>query len=102
MLIRGVFDGRYKFARYFRATEHHKPRDWETLIAHNDLELYDTAADPDELVNLAHEPDEHKAKILELNAKVNALIDAEVGPDDGSIYPGPTSAYGSVSATTGG
>ena len=30
-LIRGVFDGRYKFGRYFRVTEHHEPRDWDTL-----------------------------------------------------------------------
>ena len=46
-LIRGVFDGRYKLGRYFRAAEHHVPRDWDALVAHNDLELYDTAADPD-------------------------------------------------------
>jgi arylsulfatase len=96
VLIRGVFDGRYKFARYFRVTEHHTPRDWDTLIAHNDLELYDTIADPDEIVNLANEPDRHKARILDLNAKVNALIDAEVGPDDGSIYPGATALYNRI------
>jgi arylsulfatase A-like enzyme len=92
-IIRGVFDGRYKFGRYFRLNEHHVPRDWETLVAHNDLELYDTQADPDEIVNLAFHPEEHKARILELNAKVNALIDAEIGADDGSMYPGPTAPY---------
>ncbi len=92
-LIRGVFDGRYKFGRYFRVSEHHEPRDFETLVAHNDLELYDTASDKDELVNLAFRPDEHKDKILELNSKVNTLLDSEVGADDGAIYPGPTSAY---------
>ncbi len=92
-LIRGVFDGRYKFGRYFRITEHHEPRDWETLLAHNDLELYDTQQDPDEIVNLAFHPEGHKAQILELNAKVNALIDAEVGSDDGSMYPGRASQY---------
>ena len=42
-LIRGVFDGRYKLGRYFRATEHHVPRGIrDALVAHNDLELYDT------------------------------------------------------------
>jgi arylsulfatase len=92
-LIRGVFDGRYKFGRYFRLTEHHEPRDWETLLAHNDIELYDTQADPDEIVNLAFRPEEQKARILELNAKVNALIDTEVGVDDGAMYPGPTASY---------
>ena len=95
-LIRGVFDGRYKFGRYFRVTEHHEPRDWDTLVAHNDLELYDTADDPDEIVNLAATPDAHKARILELNAKVNALIDAEVGADDGAMYPGPSAAYNTL------
>jgi arylsulfatase A-like enzyme len=92
-LIRGVFDGRYKFGRYFRLTEHHEPRDWEMLLAHNDLELYDTQADPDEIVNLAFRPAEQKARILELNAKVNALIDSEIGVDDGAMYPGPTAPY---------
>jgi arylsulfatase len=92
-LIRGVFDGRYKFGRYFKITEHHEPRDWDTLVAHNDLELYDTSADPDEIVNLAFHPDAQRARILELNAKVNALIDAEIGVDDGAMYPGPTALY---------
>jgi arylsulfatase len=95
-LIRGVFDGRYKLGRYFRATEHHVPRDWDTLVAHNDLELYDTAEDPDEIVNLAARPDEQKARILELNTKVNALIETEVGADDGAMYPGPTELYNTV------
>jgi len=92
-LIRGVFDGRYKFGRYFRLHEHHEPRDWETLLAHNDLELYDTHDDPDEIVNLAFKPDTHKEKILQLNAKVNALIDSEIGIDDGSIYRGAPHSY---------
>jgi hypothetical protein len=26
-------------------------------------------------------------------AKVNALIDAEIGADDGAMYPGPTPPY---------
>ena len=92
-LIRGVFDGRFKFGRYFKLHEHHEPRDWETLVAHNDLELYDTHADPDEIVNLAFHPDAHKEKILELNSKVNALIDAEIGIDDGSIYHGAPHSF---------
>ena len=95
-LIRGVFDGRYKFGRYFKITEHHEPRDWETLVARNDLELYDTQADPDEIVNLAFRPDAEKARILALNAKVNALIDEEIGVDDGSMYPGPTALYSTL------
>ncbi len=95
-IIRGVFDGRYKFGRYFKISEHHEPRDWETLVAHNDLELYDTQADPDEILNLAFKPDGEKSRILELNAKVNALIDSEIGVDDGSMYPGPTERYHTI------
>jgi arylsulfatase A-like enzyme len=92
-LIRGVFDGRYKFGRYFRLNEHHEPRDWNTLLAHNDLELYDTREDPQEIVNLAFHPETYQARILELNAKVNALVDAEIGVDDGSMYPGGASQH---------
>ena len=99
MLIRGVFDGRYKFGRYFRVSEHNEPRDWESLLAHNDLELYDTKNDPDEIVNLAAKPEDHKDLILSLNAKTNTIIDNEIGKDDGSIYPGPTARYNTL--TTG-
>jgi len=41
-------------------------------LAHNELELYDTGADPDELVNLAAMPETHKDLILALNAKINS------------------------------
>src|SRR3546814_6936406 len=45
-LFRGVHDGRYKFARYFAPAQHHIPRDWDTLLRYNQLELYDTQVDP--------------------------------------------------------
>jgi arylsulfatase A-like enzyme len=96
ILIRGVFDGRHKFARYFKVTEHNEPKDWASLLAHNDLELYDVKADPDEITNLAHKPEDHKDLILALNEKTNALVEKEVGKDDGSIYPGPTEWYNTV------
>jgi len=86
--FRGVHDGRYKFARYFAPSDHHRPEDWNTLATRNDLELYDTREDPDELVNLAQDPD-RRDLVLELNARVNALIDREVGADDGSEHPAP-------------
>lgn len=91
--LRGVFDGRYKFARYFAIRQHHIPADWDTLVAHNDLELYDTHSDPDELTNLAARPQEHRELILSLNAKVNRLLATEVGADDGSIFPGGAARY---------
>lgn len=52
-LHRGVHDGRWKFARYFAPAHHHTPQTWDELARLNDLELYDTHADPGELENLA-------------------------------------------------
>lgn len=92
-LFRGVHDGRYKFARYFAPSQHHIPKDWDTLLKHNQLELYDTQTDPDEIINLAAQPEQHKELILALNAKVNALIMDEIGFDDGREFPGPGFLY---------
>jgi arylsulfatase len=83
---RGINDGRYKFARYFKPAEHHQPNDWATLCAHNELELYDTAADPHEVSNLANHAEDHRALILDLNERLNQLIATEIGIDDGSYY----------------
>lgn len=92
-LFRGVHTGRYKFARYFAPAEHHIPEDWETLLAHNELELYDLEHDPDELVNLAARPQAHRDLILDLNARTNELIRTEVGADEGAEHQGPTFLY---------
>src|SRR3546814_8359107 len=89
-LFRGVHDGRYKFARYFTPAQHHIPRDWDTLLRYNQLELYDTQVDPDEIINLAADPQTHKDLILALNDKVNTLIMEEIGFDDGREHPGRT------------
>ncbi len=87
-----MHDGRWKFARYFAPAHHRQPQNWAELSANNDLELYDTHADPDEIVNLAARP-EQRRNMSRLNAMVNALIAREVGTDDGSEYPGPTEIY---------
>lgn len=92
-LHRGVFDGRYKFARYFAPGQHHIPQSWEALTGQNDLELYDVAADPNEIVNLAAKPDAHREVLEKLNAMTNALIATEVGRDVGQEYPGPIEQY---------
>jgi hypothetical protein len=92
-LFRGIHTGRHKFVRYFRPDRHHRPDDWDTLVAHNQLELYDLQADPQEMVNLAHAPAQAdaatKALLLGLNARTNALVAAEVGEDLGDELPGP-------------
>ncbi len=92
-LFRGVHDGRYKFARYFAPAQHHIPKDWNTLLKYSQLELYDTLTDPDEIVNLAAQPEKYKELILSLNAKTNALIMDEIGFDDGREHVGPSFLY---------
>ena len=86
-MARGVFDGRYKFVRWFGANDHHVPANYETLTARNDLELYDTLLDPYEINNLAQQPDSKRDLLGALNTKCNALIAGEVGSDDGSWLP---------------
>jgi len=91
--FRGIHDGRFKFARYFAPADHHRPDDWETLSARNDLELYDTLADPDELDNLAARPDAPRELLLLLAQRTNVLVDTEVGDDRGDELPGPARWY---------
>lgn len=82
LFLRGIFDGRWKLARYFSEHEHHRPQGWTELTARNDLELYDTSADPGELTNLAADP-EHRDLVVELADRLTRLVDAEIGEDDG-------------------
>jgi arylsulfatase A-like enzyme len=84
--MRGIFDGHYKFARYFAPDDLHTPTDWATLSARNDLELFDTHADPEESVNLARDG-ANQATILAMNARLNALIASEIGADTGGYLP---------------
>ena len=81
--IRSVYDGRYKLNRYFSPREHHVPRTLEELLANNDIELFDTESDPDEMRNLA----EDRELLVAMNDKLNTLIEAEVGEDAGQMMP---------------
>ena len=51
--IRSVFDGRYRFSRYFGQIDFNRPTTWEALTSKNDVELYDLETDPEEIDNLA-------------------------------------------------
>ncbi len=87
--MRGCYDGRYRFARYFRPTEHQTPLSPDDLKRFNDLELYDTQADPLERVNIANLP-EHAELVWRMAELTNALVAEEVGKDNGQMLPGPS------------
>jgi len=82
-VLRGVYDGRYKFVRYFAINEHNHPESLDDLYRDNDVALYDLADDPDEMVNLAdpENPRYDEALVASMNGKLDALIAEELGPD---------------------
>jgi hypothetical protein len=85
--IRSITDERYRFTRYFPFRAFNTPTTLDDLRAKYDLELYDLRNDPDEVVNLAYNFDANRDLIAAMNAKLNALIAAEIGVDDGSFLP---------------
>ena len=98
--VRSVFDGRYVFARYFSPKQHNRPETLEQLYRVNDMELYDTKADPQEVNNLAVGDKPDRDLVAAMNAKLNRLIDAEVGEDRGQMLPGGADAGWEVSWST--
>jgi arylsulfatase len=86
--IRGVFDGRYQFARYFSPKQHNRPASVDELFKLNDVELFDLEKDPLERNNLALDRDKHRDLLETMNAKLNTLVDREVGEDVGQMLPG--------------
>ena len=54
------------------------------LIMANEIELYDHENDPHEIINLASDKEKNKELITAMSSKLNAIIDDEVGVDDGS------------------
>jgi arylsulfatase len=90
--IRSIYDGRYKFNRYFAPLEHHMPRTMEQLFANNDVEFFDLKNDPLEMKNLAVDRKKYGDLILAMNNKLNLLIEQEVGDDPGQMLPGGADA----------
>ena len=85
--IRSVFDGQYKFSRYYSPLEHHIPKTLDELFSNNDVELFDVIKDPLEMKNLALNRSKHENVIQMMNDKLNRLIEDEVGDDVGQMLP---------------
>ena len=82
-----VFDGRYKFARYYAPAAFNTPRTLEEILRNNDVQLFDLKSDPEEIHNLTLEPEKNRATILRMNQLLNDLMAKEVGANDGHFLP---------------
>jgi arylsulfatase len=98
--VRSVFDGRYVFSRYFSPKQHNRPATLEELYRFNDVELFDSQADPGEMTNLAAGDGRHRELVVAMNEKLNRLVDAEVGEDRGQMLPGGMDAGWDVARET--
>jgi arylsulfatase A-like enzyme len=85
--VRTVFDGRYKFSRYFAPVDRNKPTSLVDLYKANDVELFDLQNDRSETVNLAVDREKHADLIATMSGKLEALIKAEIGEDNGREMP---------------
>ena len=82
-MVRGVVTERYKFVRYFSPVGFNTPTTLDELFANNDVQLFDLAADPEEMVNLAADPDANAELLTQMNELLNETIRQELGEDDG-------------------
>lgn len=82
-----IFDGRYKYGRYYAPNAFNAPKTFEDIFKYNDVQLFDLTNDPSEQHNLAIEAEKHKALILKMNALLNDLMSKEVGVNDGKFLP---------------
>ena len=92
--VRAIVTEDYKFARYFSPLNFNTPETIEALFANNDVELYDLNNDPEDMNNLAMDPEKNADLIMEMNTKLNALIAAEIGVDDGSELAPTLNGFG--------
>lgn len=77
-----VFDGRYKYARYYAPSAFNMPQTLEDIFKYNDVQLFDLQNDPHETINLASNPAKNKNLILQMNTLLNTLLAQEVGKEN--------------------
>jgi arylsulfatase len=80
-----VFDGRHKFARYYAPTGFNTPRALDEILKNNDIQLFDLESDPEEMHNLAVDPEKNRELLLRMNRLLNDLLAKEVGVNDGGF-----------------
>jgi arylsulfatase len=85
--LRTMFDGRYKFTRYFAPTQRNLPLTLDDLYQHNDVELFDLQTDPNEMTNLAAKKGDNAELVVASSEKLESLIKHEIGIDDGREMP---------------
>jgi arylsulfatase len=85
--VRTVFDGRYKFSRYFAPADRNKPGNIDDLYQANDVELFDLQTDKLETKNLASDREKNADLISKMSDKLESLIKTEIGKDDGREMP---------------
>lgn len=78
--LRGYTDERFSFGRYFSPLEPNRPTDVASLLAANDVVLYDRHEDPGELRNLAYDTG-RAALLADYTEKLERLIGQEIGDD---------------------
>lgn len=82
-----VFDGHYKFARFYSPAQFNTPNTFDEIFKYNDVQLFDLEKDPEEMHNLALEPEKNKKLILRMNQLLNTLMTEEVGVNNGDFLP---------------
>lgn len=82
-----VFDGRYKYGRYYAPNNFKTPKTLDELLANNDLQLFDLQNDPNETKNLAVNFKDNAQLILRMNSLLNNLMAKEVGKNNGDFLP---------------
>ena len=82
-MVRGIVTDQYKFVRYFSPVGYNMPATLDELFEKNDVQLFDLAADPEEMVNLAADREANAELLLRMNELLNETIRQEIGQDDG-------------------